>query len=62
MHAVSSIELLKPHVHAGTTYPPGAVLTLEDDLAHWLIDTGVARAALVRQRPKPLPQLEEPSE
>ena len=37
------IELLKPHNHAGIALKPGAVITLDDDLAQWLVDMGVAR-------------------
>ncbi len=37
------VELLKPHIHAGVDCQPGAVITLDDDLARWLVDMGVAR-------------------
>lgn len=38
------IELLKPHVHAGVACAPGAVLSLDTDLAQWLVASGVARS------------------
>ena len=38
------IGLLKPHVNAGVACAPGAVLSLDTDLAQWLVDTGVARS------------------
>jgi len=41
-----TIELLKPHTHAGRTYPVGARLTLDADSARWLIDIGTAEAFL----------------
>lgn len=53
------IELLKPHTHAGTSYPPGAVIALDDDLARWLVDTGVARFPVT---PKSLHKHEEKSQ
>lgn len=58
------IELLKPHTHAGRIHPPGAVIALDDDLARWLVDTGVARVPLSLQspKPKPLPHSEEQSQ
>jgi hypothetical protein len=37
-----TIELLKPHTHAGRDYPAGARLTLDADSAHWLISIGTA--------------------
>lgn len=39
-----SVELLRPHTHAGRDYPPGSVLDLDPDSAAWLISLGVARA------------------
>lgn len=53
------IELLKPHVHACSPYPPGAVIALDEDLAKWLVDTGIARALTAQQTPKPIPRNEE---
>lgn len=38
------IALLKPHTHAGIVHAPGAQLILDDDLAQWLVDSGIARA------------------
>ena len=53
------VELLKPHTHTGIAYPPGAVIALDDDLAKWLMDAGIARA--VQPIPKPIPRNEEKS-
>lgn len=57
------IELLKPHVHAGIAYPAGSVIALDEDLAKWLLDTGIARAfatpATVQPTPKPISRNEE---
>jgi hypothetical protein len=47
------VELLKPHTHAGVDLAPGAVIELDDDLARWLADLGIARP--VRQAPASLP-------
>ena len=57
------IELLKPHTHAGIALQPGAVITLDDDQAQWLVDIGVARIPTALQTPKPkhLPHNEEKS-
>ena len=41
-----TIELLKPHTHAGRTYPVGARLTLDADSARWLIGLGAAEEFL----------------
>ena len=38
------VTLIKPHEHAGIAYPPSTVITLDDDLAQWLMDAGVVRA------------------
>lgn len=40
-----SIELIKPHRHAGRDYKPGAVLRLAEDKAEWLKAEGVAKDA-----------------
>jgi len=39
------IELLKPHVHAGKVHPVGAKITLDKDLAEWLISVNAAKPA-----------------
>jgi hypothetical protein len=54
-----TVELLKPHTHTGIAYPPGAVIALDDDLAKWLVDAGIART--VQPIPKPIPRNEEKS-
>ncbi len=58
------IELLNPHTHAGIALQPGAVITLDDDQAQWLVDIGVAHIPTVLQAPKPkhLPHNEEKSQ
>lgn len=55
------VELLKPHTHAGTAYPPGAVIALDEDLTKWLVDAGIARATTDHQIPKPINRNEEKS-
>ena len=40
-----SIELLKPHTHAGKRLAVGDRLDLNDASARWLIAQGVAKAA-----------------
>jgi len=54
-----TVELLKPHTHTGIAYPPGAVIALDDDLAQWLVDAGIARP--VQPIPKTIPRNEEKS-
>lgn len=53
------VELLKPHVHAGVLYQPGAVIALDEDLAQWLRDTGIAKNAVPPTIPKPTRRIEE---
>jgi len=53
------VELLKPHVHAGVLYQPGAVIALDEDLAQWLLDAGIARNAVPPTVPKPFRRTEE---
>lgn len=38
----TTIELLRPHRHAGRDYPVGARLELRPDQAQWLTAIGVA--------------------
>lgn len=59
-----TIELLKPHTHAGIAYPPRAVIALDADLAQWLVDTGIARVSATTTSepgPKPFTRNEEKS-
>jgi hypothetical protein len=42
--AQKSIVLLEPHTHAGKLYPQNEKLTLDADLADWLISEKVAKA------------------
>ena len=53
------IELLKPHTHARVDQAPGAVIELDDDLARWLIDLGIARPARAAPAQLPLPTAEK---
>lgn len=43
MSKLTQITLTRPHRHAGRQYLPGAMLTIRDDKAQWLIGKGVAR-------------------
>ena len=46
-----TVELLKPHTHAGRDYPAGARLALDEATARWLIEQGVAKAAPEPKKP-----------
>lgn len=54
-----TVELLKPHTHAGTLMEPGDVIDLPVDLAHWLIDSGIAQPHKVVPATKSLSKTEE---
>lgn len=41
----TTIQLLRPHRHAGRDYPAGAQLTLPAHKAAWLVGLGVAQNA-----------------
>lgn len=41
----TTIQLLRPHRHAGRDYPVGAQLTLPAHKASWLVGLGVAQNA-----------------
>lgn len=43
--ATKTIKLKKDHTHEGRDYPPGAVLTMDEKSADWLIGLDVAVAA-----------------
>lgn len=52
-----SVELLRPHRHAGRDYQPGMALSLPQAKADWLIALGVAQpktaaAPAAAQKPK----------
>lgn len=47
-----TVELLKPHTHAGRLYTVGDRLDLGEATARWLIERGVARP-LDAPEPKP---------
>ena len=53
------VVLLKPHVHAGVLYQPGAVIALEEDIAKWLADAGIARVRAAQPLPKSIARHEE---
>ena len=38
----TALKLLQAHDHAGKEYLPGDVIEVDDDLAEWLIHSGVA--------------------
>ncbi|HEX7123446.1 MAG TPA: hypothetical protein VF178_13805 [Gemmatimonadaceae bacterium] len=38
-----TLELIKPHTHAGRLCAPGERLDLDEATARWLIEQGVAR-------------------
>ena len=38
-----TLELIKPHTHAGRLYAPGERIDLDEATAHWLIEQGAAR-------------------
>lgn len=40
---MKTVTLEKPHIHAGKRYEPGAVLTLTDRDAEWLVEVKVAK-------------------
>lgn len=40
---MKTVTLIKPHTHAGKPYEPGAVLTLTDRDADWLVEVKVAK-------------------
>ena len=37
-----TLELIKPHTHAGVRYAPGVHLDVDEATARWLIDHAVA--------------------
>lgn len=45
------IELKLTHTHAGTVYPAGHVIEADEHTARWLIEHGVARAAIATPNP-----------
>ncbi|MBI5923868.1 MAG: hypothetical protein HY847_19745 [Betaproteobacteria bacterium] len=55
------VELLKHHTHAKTSHAPGALIALDDDLAKWLINAGIARVPVQMTVHKPVPRFEEKS-
>ena len=39
----TALKLLQAHNHAGKDCLPGEVIEVDDDLAEWLVDIGVAK-------------------
>jgi len=55
---MTPLTLIRPHTHAGKTYPAGERLELDPAQAHWLIGAGVARAVIdPPSEPPPFPDL-----
>ena len=52
---MKKIVLDHPHTHAGQEYAPGAVLTVPDDTARWLLDHSVGHEA-AEPEPRPEPE------
>lgn len=48
-----TLELLKPHTHAGVLHAPGTHLELDEATARWLIEHGVAQPAPPEADSKP---------
>jgi len=46
-----TVELLKPHTHAGRPCAPGDLLDVDEATARWLIEQGVAKAASEPKKP-----------
>jgi hypothetical protein len=42
-----TLELIKPHTHAGVRYAPGTHLDVDEATARWLIDHAVAQEVAV---------------
>jgi hypothetical protein len=42
-----TLELIKPHTHAGVRYAPGTNLDVDEATARWLIDHAVAQEVAV---------------
>lgn len=71
---MTTIELLKPHTHAGVLHPAGALLTVSDRQAAWLVELGAAQAVApipepvsepvltpaLEPEPEPAPEPEDP--
>lgn len=62
---MTDVELIKPHTHVGKSLAPGARIALDDELARWLVEAGVARAvpaAPTKAGNPSTPKPEEPSQ
>lgn len=47
-----TLELIKPHTHAGVRYAPGVHLDVDEVTARWLIDHAVAKEVAQEVRPE----------
>ena len=50
-----TVTLIKPHTHAGKPYPAGAVITVSNEDASWLLGRGIIDPA-----PEPNPTVPSP--
>lgn len=51
-----TLELIKPHTHAGVLYAAGSRLDVDEATARWLIERGVAKPAEAPDEPGVKPQ------
>jgi hypothetical protein len=57
---MQTIRLLKPHQHAGQTWPAGTQISMRKRQADWLIEQGVAQAVESKHSSKPVAALLSP--
>ena len=51
-----TVELIKPHTHAGVQCAPGTRLDVDEATARWLIERGVAKTTDGLDEPSGKPQ------
>ncbi|ALD91881.1 MULTISPECIES: DUF7210 family protein [Burkholderiaceae] len=51
-----TVELIKPHTHAGVQCVPGTRLDVDEATARWLIERGVAKPTEAPDEPGVKPQ------
>jgi len=51
-----TLELIKPHTHAGVLYATGSRLDVDEVTARWLIERGVAKPTEAPDEPGVKPQ------
>lgn len=51
-----TVELIKPHTHAGMLHAPGTRLDVDEATTRWLIEQGVAKPADASDEPGVKPQ------